>query len=139
MKRIPRISAIAGAMVAAVALVGLAPTSHSDAQAGPIVDFLSGGYYGGYGPVYGGYSGYGYSPYGYGYTYTAPRVYVSPPVRGYVYPGYGAGPYGYGSPGGYVYRPYGYRAYNPYGGPVYGPYSNPGYGRHYGVYGPYAY
>ena len=130
MKRISKSMAIAGTMIAAVALVSFTPTSQRTAQAGPIVDLLSGGYYGGYGPGYGAYSGYGYSPYGYR---------VSP---GYVYPTYG----GYGPAyrrGGYSYRSYGGspyygHAYAPYGGGVryygngyspygYGGYSNYGY------------
>ena len=73
MKRISRSSAIAGTMVAAVSLVSFTPTSQNSAQAGPIVNLLSGGYYGGYGPGYSGYPGYGYTPYGYG-TATGIRV-----------------------------------------------------------------
>jgi hypothetical protein len=135
MKRISKLAA-AGAVVAAVSLVSLTPTSSRTAQAGPIVDFLSGGYYGGYGPGYGGYSGYGYSPYGYrtspgyaypsggGYGYAAPyngtpgTVYYAHPYRR-VYNPYGYGgdrAYGGGSPNfGHAYSPYGYGTYSAYG------------------------
>jgi hypothetical protein len=130
MIRISRFSVVAAAFAAAVSLVDFAPRSQSSAQAGPIVDILSGGYYGGYGPGYGGYSGYGYSPYGYR---TAP---------GYVYPsnnayGYGRGdPYYdgparsvyYARPYRPVYSPYGYGGYRSYGG-------SPNFGHAYSPYG----
>ena len=126
MQRFLRFSALAGTVVAAVSLVNFTPASQSIANAGPIIDFLSGGYYGGYSPGYGGYSTYGYSPYGYR---TAP---------GYVYPsnGYGyAAPYS-GTPGtvyyGNAYRP----AYNPYGyGGVRSYSGSPNFGHAYSPYG----
>src|SRR5579859_7515109 len=127
MKKLLKSAAIAGAIVAAVWLVNFAPTSQSSAQAGPVIDFLSDGYYGGYGPGYGGYSGYGYSPYGYR---TAPG-YVYPSGNGYGY----AAPYN-GTPGTLYYaHPY-RRAYNPYGyGGVRAYGGSPYFGHAYAPYG----
>ena len=135
MKRISKFSLIAGAVVAAVSLVNFAPTSQRSAQAGPIVDFLSGGYYGGYyggyGPGYGpgyGYSGYGYSPYGYraapGYVYPSTNAYGQPvaPYAGTPGTVYYAAPYRR------AYNPYGYGGYRSYGG-------SPNFGHAYSPYG----
>jgi len=116
MKRILRLSTLAGVIVAATLLASLAPVAQQAAIAGPY-------YYGGYAPRFGGYSGYGYAPYGYGgYSYG--------PVTGYVYPSVGDYSHGYGPqyPSqsynglfGVRYGNSGYYgpAYNPYG---YGPY-----------------
>lgn len=119
MKRILRLSTLAGAMAAAALLTTLAPVAQREANAGPYY------YGGGYAPRYGGYSGYGYGPYGnLGYTYVAPRAYVYPSVGyGYVYPSQtynGLFGVNYGNSGYYpqAYRP----AYNPYGYGGYGPY-----------------
>ena len=126
MKRILRLSTLAGAMVAAVLLPSLAPVSPSAANAGPLYR----GYYygGGYAPGYSGYTGYGYGPYGYGgYTYYAPRAYVYPTYNSY---GFGTdatyyyngmfehrfdSAHVYGQPFRPNYNPYGYGGYGPYG------------------------
>jgi len=134
MKRILRLSTLAGAMVAAVLLPSLAPVSPSAANAGP----LDRGYYygGGYAPGYSGYSGYGYGPYGYGgyslyghssaygYADVAPGRPVAPSYRAY---GFGNG-FGTGATYRGIYnnsysgsRLYGQPAYNPYGYGAYGP------------------
>lgn len=111
MKRIPKLPALAGAIVAAVCLTSLTPTSNAQPY----------GYYGGgYGPGYEGYPVYGQGPYAYG----SPTGYTYPTYGGYGYQGYGAGPYGYGSPGVYA-RTYSYRAYRPYR--AYSPYDDPHY------------
>ena len=143
MKRLSRFSFIAGAVVAAVSLVDFAPTSRSSAQAGPIIDALSGGYYGGYGPSY-GYSSYGYTPYGYraapGYVYPSANAYGQPVAPYAGTPGtiyysnqtrQEYNPYGYGSRfsgGSPTYNPYGYGGYRSYGG-------SPNFGHAYSPYG----
>jgi hypothetical protein len=122
MKRILRISVLTAAIVAAVSAVTVTPAFQGQTQAGPIVNFLNGGYYNGpgygygYGYGYGGYPVYGQGPYAYG------------GYRANDYQGYGAGPYGYGAPN-YSVPTYGqYRRtfYGPNGTMTYhGPY---GYG-----------
>jgi len=145
MIRFLKLSALAGAMVAAALLT---PVAQREANAGPLFRALTGGgyyYNGGYAPYYGGYSGYGYGPYGYGgiaaygyggnsaygysspygYANVAPGRYVAPSYRSY---GFGNG---YGTGGTYngTYQPtYSHSlfypdrpAYNPYGYGVYGP------------------
>jgi len=121
MKRILKLSTLAGAIVAAVLLTSMAPGSPQTANAQVYVG-VNGGYYynGGYASTYRGYSGYGYSPYGYsGYTYAAPRAYVTPYYSPY---GYGVGyDNRYGNTGMFgqsyraAYNPYGYGGYGPYG------------------------
>ena len=121
MKRIFRLSTLAGAIVAAVLLTSLARVSPQTANAGPY------GY--AYTPGDRGYSGYGYGPYGYGgYTYVAPRAYVYHTYRSY---GFGNG-FGTGATYNGIIdhsysgsRFYGQAPYNPYG---YGPYGYGGYG-----------
>lgn len=131
MKRIRRLSTLAGALVATVLLAFARLISPQAANADPPRRDFNTFYGGGFAPGYGGYSRY--SPYGSGrYAYYPPRAYVYPSV----YSGYGSGPYGYGFPGGYAYGAYSYRAYSPYGSAVIGPF---GAGNHYGVYGPSAY
>ena len=123
MKRISKFSLIAGAIVAAVALVEIAPISQSSAQADPMFDF-PGGYYAGYGPNYGGYSGYGNRPYAFrvepGYDYPSTTAYgqripyVGAPGTTYYY---------YSNQTLRPYNPYGYGSRFSYGGPrVYSPY-----------------
>ena len=75
MKRISKFSAIAGAIAAGV---GLAPTSRSVAQAGPIINVLTQACYGAdFTGRRSSYSVYGYGPYGYGTSrgYAYPSVY----------------------------------------------------------------
>jgi hypothetical protein len=139
MKRILRLSMLAGAIVAAVMLASVA---QREASAGPLFRALTGGgyyYNGGYVGGYGAYSTYGYGPYvyggnpgygyssPYGYAYAAPRAYVYPTYRSYgIGNGFGTG----GTYNGVVnqtysrslffpdhppYTPYGYGAYSPYG------------------------
>jgi len=131
MKRISRFPFIAGAVVAAVALVDIASISQCSAQSGPIFD-SSGAYYAGYGPDYGRYSGAGYRPYAFrvgpGYDYPSTNAYgqripyVGAPGTTYYYfsnqtlPPYN--PYGYGSRfnrGPRAYTPNGYGASRGYG------------------------
>ena len=113
MKRIPRLPALAGVIVAAACLMSLTPTSNAQPY----------GYYGGgYGPGYEGYSVYGQGPYAYG----SPTGYSYPADGQYRYRGYGSGPYGYASPRVYA-RDYNYRAYSPYNMSLYRPYSDPYY------------
>jgi hypothetical protein len=129
MKRILRLSTLAGTIVAAAWLASLAPVSQREANAAPLYRAWNGGYYygGGYAPAYRGYSGYGYGPYGYGgYTYAAPRGYIVPPYDPYGFrSGFGPGPTYNGLyvptyshslfyPDRPLYRPYGYGAYGPY-------------------------
>ncbi|MFN0053302.1 MAG: hypothetical protein ACKV0T_14055 [Planctomycetales bacterium] len=128
MKRILRLSTLAGVFVVAISLAHLAPR---EASAGPLFRFYNGNSYynGGYSSSYRSYSGYGYRPYGNGgYSYVAPRGYVYPADRSYDY-GYGAG--NSRMYRGYINNPYRgsgfyvqpYRSpYNPYGNGGYGPY-----------------
>jgi hypothetical protein len=127
-KRILHLAAIA----AVFTLLHFAPGSPRDANAGPILRALYGGYYydgygAGYGPRYGAYSGYGYGPYGYGtapgYAYPATGDYGRGYGEGYesraIYNGmydrrYG-GPSYFGQPYRQAYNPYGYGGYGPYG------------------------
>jgi hypothetical protein len=120
MKRIPRWSALAGAVIAALSLLSLTATSNAQPDGYD--------YGGGYGPGYGGYPIYGQGPYVYG----SPAAYPYPAYGGYRYEAYGAGPYGYDyrsyAPRGYArtysnYRTYSpYRAYSPYDDPHYAPF-----------------
>jgi hypothetical protein len=102
-KRILRLSVRTIAIVAAVSLVAIAPTFECETHAGPIRNYLNGGYY--YGPGYGNYPVYGQGPYAYG-TY-----------GGNVYQTYGAGPYGYGPAVNYTNHSY----FGPYRRSFYGP------------------
>jgi hypothetical protein len=137
MIRILRLSALAGAFVAAALLT---PVAQREANAGPLFRALTGGgyyYNGGYAPGYGGYSGYGYGPYGYGgnvgygynspygYANDAPGPYVAPSYRSYgIGNGFGTG----GTYNGAYNQTYSHSlffpdrpAYSPYGYGVYGP------------------
>lgn len=115
MKRILRLSALIGAIAAAIILAPLTSTSQSDAKADHRIYNNGGYYYGnGYGQgYYGNGYGQGYDTYNGGYgTWNAPRPYG--------YSVYGNGPYGYGNgyqnPGYYYGPSYGYgRVYSPYG------------------------
>ena len=99
MKRIPSWSAVAGALIVALSVMSLTPTSNAQPY----------GYYngGGYGPRYEGYSAYGPGP----YVYASPPGYYYSAYGPIGYQGYGAGPYGYGSPRVYTRN---YRPYRPY-------------------------
>lgn len=123
MKRILRLSAIAGALVAAFCLTSLTPVSQSTAYGYGTITIGPGGvsYYNGYGQgYYGGYGqGYG-QPYRDGYGNDGYSV-------------YGYGPYGYGTPDVYVYGNRTYSRHHYHRSPVY-------YGRNYGpMYSPYGY
>ena len=163
MHRISKFSAIAGAITAGVGLAFLAPTSQSDAHAGPIINVLTEACYGGDFTGRRSYSVYGYGPYGYGtsrgYSYPSvsesndretSREYEDPTNNGRNYErshgrGYGRGDPYTGTPGtlyyGHAYRepaynPYGYGGDRGYGGsPNFGhAYSPFGYGT-YSAYG----
>jgi len=134
MKRILRLSTLAGAMVAAAWMASLAPVSQREANAGTF--YYGGGYAPGY---YGGYSGYGYRPYGYGgYGYTsaygyadsAPGRPISPSYRAYGFGnGFGTGGTYRGMYNGNIDHAYGTsRFYGQPDPPAYNPYGNGPYG-----------
>lgn len=129
MKRILRLTALAGGVVAAVALVSIVPIAQSSASAQVGISIGRGGVYGGLG----GYNSYGA---GYGSGYYGSGAYGSGRGEGYGgygnryggYSGYGNGPYGYSTNGGYN-NGYYSRGYGN------GGYYGPAYGRTYTGYG----
>jgi len=142
MKRILRSAKLAGAVVVAVGLTSLAPVAQHEANAGPLLRAVTGGYYyDGSAAGYAGYSGYGYSPYGYGaysgYGNSSRYGYADAAPRGYVYPSYRSYGLGNGFGTGGTYRgviDYRYSGSGPYGRPYRAAYSPYGYGG-YGPYG----